>query len=158
MVRAVDTYSRILDIDEVPVYLMPAGGTTMHYDNNEKWVADLAMKNGWRYTPRYRYNYGKMRGELNMKFVTVMDMWLLIINIGLMGFIIYFGRNLLKTITRLMHVGEQKENNAERQRCIKLIEIELEHYKAISGMRLDAEADQVVHTLEYVLEQIKKGK
>jgi hypothetical protein len=93
-----------------------------------------------------------------MKFVTVMDMWLLIINIGLMGFIIYFGRNLLKTITRLMHVGEQRENNSERQRCIKLIETELEHYKVISGMRLDAEADQVVHTLEYVLEQIKKGK
>jgi len=93
-----------------------------------------------------------------MKFVTVMDMWLLIINIGLMGFIIYFGRNLLKTMTRLMNVGEQREHNVERQRCIKLIETELEHYKVISGMRLDAEADQVVHTLEYVLEQIKKGK
>jgi hypothetical protein len=55
-------------------------------------------------------------------------------------------------------VGEQREHNVERQRCIKLIEAELEHYKVISGMRLDAEADQVVHTLEYVLEQIKKGK
>lgn len=93
-----------------------------------------------------------------MKFVTVMDMWLLIINIGLMGFIIYFGRNLLKTMTRLMHVGEQRENHTERLRCIKLIETELEHYKVISGMRLDAEADQVIHTLEYVLDQIKKGK
>ena len=87
-----------------------------------------------------------------------MDMWLLIINIGLMGFIIYFGRNLLKTMTRLMHVGEQKENNAERQRCIKLIEIELEHYKVINNMHNDAEANQVIHTLEYVLDQIKKGK
>jgi len=93
-----------------------------------------------------------------MKFVTVMDMWLLIINIGLMGFIIYFGRNLLKTMTRLMHVGEQKENNTERQRCIKLIEIELEHYKVINNMHNDAEANQVIHTLEYVLDQIKKGK
>ena len=93
-----------------------------------------------------------------MKFVTVMDMWLLIINIGLMGFIIYFGRNLLKTMTRLMHVGEQKENNAERQRCIKVIETELDHYKVIKNMHLDAEADQVVHTLEYILTVIKKGK
>jgi hypothetical protein len=93
-----------------------------------------------------------------MKFVTVMDMWLLIINIGLMGFIIYFGRNLLKTMTRLMHVGEQRENNIERQRCIKLIEAELEHYKVINDMHTDAEANQAVHTLEYVLEQIKKGK
>lgn len=93
-----------------------------------------------------------------MKFVTVMDMWLLIINVGLMGGLFYFGRKLLNTMTRLMNVGEQRENNAERQRCIKLLETELEHYKAISGMRLDAEADQVVHTLEYVLEQVKKGK
>jgi 6-pyruvoyltetrahydropterin 2'-reductase len=59
VVRAVDTYSRILDIDEVPVYLMPAGGTTMHYDNNEKWVAELAMKNGWRYTPRLQVQLWK---------------------------------------------------------------------------------------------------
>jgi hypothetical protein len=93
-----------------------------------------------------------------MKFVTVMDMWLLIINIGLLGFIIYSGRKLLKTMTRLMNVGEQKENNAERQRCIKLIGLELDHYKVISGMHSDAEADQIVHTLEYLLEQVKKGK
>ena len=93
-----------------------------------------------------------------MKFVTVMDMWLLIINIGLMGFIIYFGRNLLKTMTRLMNVGEQRENNAERQRCIALLEKELDHYRVISGMHFDAEADQVVHTLQYLLDQIKKTK
>lgn len=93
-----------------------------------------------------------------MKFVTVMDMWLLIINICMIGGLFYFGRKLLNTMTRLMHVGEQRESNTERQRCIKLIETELEHYKVISGMRLDAEADQVIHTLEYVLEQIKKGK
>jgi len=59
VLRAVDAYSRILDIDEVPVYLMPAGGTTMHYDNNEKWVAELAMKNGWRYTPRLQVQLWK---------------------------------------------------------------------------------------------------
>lgn len=93
-----------------------------------------------------------------MKFVTVMDMWLLIINICMMGGLVYFGRKLLNTMTRLMHVGEQKDNNTERQRCIKLIETELEHYRVISDMHSDAEADQVVHTLEYILDQIKKGK
>jgi hypothetical protein len=93
-----------------------------------------------------------------MKFVTVIDMWLLIINICMMGGLFYFGRKLLKTMTRIMHVGEQKDNNTERQRCIKLIEMELDHYRVINGMHSDAEANQVVHTLEYVLEQIKKGK
>lgn len=93
-----------------------------------------------------------------MKFVTVMDMWLLIINICMMGGLFYFGRKLLRTMTRLMHVGEQRDNHAERQRCIKLVEAELEHYKVIKNMHTDAEADQVVHTLEYVLIEIKKGK
>jgi hypothetical protein len=93
-----------------------------------------------------------------MKFVTVMDMWLLIINICMMGGLVYFGRKLLNTMTRLMNVGEQKDNNAERQRCIKIIEVELEHYRVINNMHSDAEADQVVHTLEYILDQIKKGK
>jgi 6-pyruvoyltetrahydropterin 2'-reductase len=59
VVRAVDTYGREIDMDEIPVYLMPAGGTTMHYDNNERWVADLAMKNGWRYTPRLQVQLWK---------------------------------------------------------------------------------------------------
>lgn len=93
-----------------------------------------------------------------MKFVTVMDMWLLIINLGLMGYIIYFGRKLLKTMTRLMHVGDQRDNHAERQRCIKIVESELEHYRVIKGMHSDAESDQIVHTLEYVLSEIRKNK
>jgi hypothetical protein len=93
-----------------------------------------------------------------MKFVTVMDMWLLIINVCMMGGLFYFGRKLLNTMTRLMHVGEQRDNNTERQRCIRILEIELEHYKAIKNMHTDAESDQIVHTLEYVLSEIKKGK
>lgn len=93
-----------------------------------------------------------------MKFVTVMDMWLLIINICMMGGLFYFGRKLLRTMTRLMHVGEQRDNHAERHRCIKIIEAELAHYKVINDMHKDAEADQVIHTLEYVLSQIKASK
>jgi hypothetical protein len=93
-----------------------------------------------------------------MKFVTVMDMWLLIINVCMMGGLFYFGRKLLNTMTRLMNVGEQRDNHAERQRCIKIVENELEHYRVIKDMHTDAESDQIVHTLEYVLSEIKKGK
>ncbi len=61
IVRAVDEYRKVLGyrMDYIPIYLMPAGGTTMHYDNNERWVADLAMKNGWRYTPRLQVQLWK---------------------------------------------------------------------------------------------------
>ena len=61
VIRAVDEYRKVLDyrMDYIPVYLMPAGGTTKHYDENERWVADLAMRNGWRYTPRLQVQLWK---------------------------------------------------------------------------------------------------
>jgi 6-pyruvoyltetrahydropterin 2'-reductase len=43
----------------IPIYLMPAGGTTKHYNDNEKWVAELCMKHGWRYTPRLQVQLWK---------------------------------------------------------------------------------------------------
>lgn len=59
VVRAVEEYGRVCNMNNIPVYLMPAGGTTLHYDNNERWVADLAMKHGWRYTPRLQVQLWK---------------------------------------------------------------------------------------------------
>lgn len=67
VIRAVTEYNagieaatgRVVVGNDLPVYLMPAGGTTMHYDNNERWVADLCMKNGWRYTPRLQVQLWK---------------------------------------------------------------------------------------------------
>lgn len=59
VVRAVEEYGRVCNMNKIPVYLMPAGGTTLHYDNNERWVADLAMKHGWRYTPRLQVQLWK---------------------------------------------------------------------------------------------------
>lgn len=57
VVNAIEAYK---DGDVIlPVYLMPSGGTTKVYDTNEKWVADLAMKNGWRYTPRLQVQLWK---------------------------------------------------------------------------------------------------
>lgn len=57
--RAVKAYEQVINDYKMPVYLMPAGGTTMHYNDNEKWVADLAMQNGWRYTPRLQVQLWK---------------------------------------------------------------------------------------------------
>lgn len=57
IVAAVDAY-RDHEV-KIPVYLMPAGGTTLKYNENEKWVADLAMQNGWRYTPRLQVQLWK---------------------------------------------------------------------------------------------------
>jgi hypothetical protein len=85
-----------------------------------------------------------------------MDMWLLLINICLMISIIYFGRKMVNTLTRIINVGEQRENNQERQRCIKIVEAELEHYRVVNDMHADAETNQVIHTLEYVLDNIKR--
>ena len=52
VIKAVKAYDDVINNWDIPVYLMPAGGTTMHYNENERWVADLCMKHGWRYTPR----------------------------------------------------------------------------------------------------------
>jgi 6-pyruvoyltetrahydropterin 2'-reductase len=59
VIKAVDAYKEVISDWAVPVYLMPAGGTTMHYNDNERWVADLAMKHGWRYTPRLQVQLWK---------------------------------------------------------------------------------------------------
>jgi 7-carboxy-7-deazaguanine synthase len=59
VIKAVDAYKEVIEYWGIPVYLMPAGGTTMYYNDNEKWVADLAMKNGWRYTPRLQVQLWK---------------------------------------------------------------------------------------------------
>jgi organic radical activating enzyme len=46
--RAIKEYN----MPEIPVYLMPVGGTTKLYNLTHKEVAEIAMKNGWRYSPR----------------------------------------------------------------------------------------------------------
>jgi len=57
VVKAIEAYESC-EI-RIPVYLMAAGGTTKVYDQNEKWVADMCMKNGWRYTPRLQVQLWK---------------------------------------------------------------------------------------------------
>lgn len=37
---------------EIPIYLMPAGGTLESYEKNERWVADLCRDSGYRFSDR----------------------------------------------------------------------------------------------------------
>lgn len=58
--RAIKEYSRYLDmVNDVPVYLMPVGGTTESYFLNNVTVAEIAKKNGWRYSPRLQVDLYK---------------------------------------------------------------------------------------------------
>lgn len=93
-----------------------------------------------------------------MKFVTVMDMWLLIINICMMGGLFYFGRKLLRTMTRLMHVGEMRDDNSERRRCIQLVEFELDHYRSVYSMEQDAHTKEIITMLEQLVKDMRKAR
>jgi 7-carboxy-7-deazaguanine synthase len=44
---------------DIPVYLMPVGGTDQVYFFNNKTVAELALVNGYRYTPRLQVDLWK---------------------------------------------------------------------------------------------------
>lgn len=44
---------------DVPVYLMPVGGVETSYFMNARAVAELAMKNGFRYSPRLQVDLWK---------------------------------------------------------------------------------------------------
>lgn len=46
-------------LTHIPVYLMPAGGTTDGYYKNMVWVANEALKRGLRYSPRLQVNLWK---------------------------------------------------------------------------------------------------
>jgi 7-carboxy-7-deazaguanine synthase len=48
--RAVAEYQKAGII--CPVYLMPVGGTVESYEMNNRQVAQYAMQQGWRYSPR----------------------------------------------------------------------------------------------------------
>lgn len=57
VVGAINSY-RLADIT-FPVYVMPAGGTGKYYEDNKIWVSNLAMKEGWRYSPRLQVELWK---------------------------------------------------------------------------------------------------
>ena len=59
VLRAIEEYGKVCNVADIPVYIMPSGGTSLHYNDNERWVADLCIKHGWRYTPRLQVQLWK---------------------------------------------------------------------------------------------------
>lgn len=57
--RAIEAYRSVLGSHHIPIYIMPAGGTSKVYDGNERWVADVCAEKGWRYTPRLQVQLWK---------------------------------------------------------------------------------------------------
>lgn len=76
----------------------------------------------------------------------------------MMGGLFYFGRKLLKTMTRLLHIGEQRDDHVERRRCVALVQQELEQAKHWQEIHPDVETKALISTLEHLLEEIRKGK
>lgn len=88
-----------------------------------------------------------------MKFVTVMDMWLLIMNLGLLGFIIYFGRKVSATLVRIAGVADRTADTPEKNRILKIIRVEIETYSQMASMG-DADAQVVFDVLKDIEKQI----
>lgn len=93
-----------------------------------------------------------------MKFVTVMDMWLLIMNGILLGAILYYGRRFIKMMAR---VEQRQDNNTaekERKRISVVIQSELNIYQQMVNMG-DKNAEEIVTVLTMLVEQIEpRGK
>lgn len=93
-----------------------------------------------------------------MKFVTVMDMWLLIMNGILLGAILYYGRKVIKMMAR----SEQRQDNntaeKERKRISAVIQSELNIYQQMVNMG-DKNAEEIVTVLTMLVDQIEpRGK
>ena len=96
-----------------------------------------------------------------MKFVTVMDMWLLIINLGLMGSILYYGRKLVTLIARATNQNDRVLIKAEREWVISLLKEERDNLNVsdIDGNRpFENEVDVLSDLIEKVEYRLKKSK
>lgn len=56
---ALTHYHFIPELRDIPVYIMPAGGTTKTYEENEQWVSQICLQNGWRFSPRLQVSLWK---------------------------------------------------------------------------------------------------
>lgn len=94
-----------------------------------------------------------------MKFVTVMDMWLLLMNGVLLGAILYYGRKLIALVARA--VSKQDDKNIEeaileeRNRTLRIIDNELNTFKAAVSMG-DNSYSETIQELKVIRELIKK--
>jgi hypothetical protein len=86
-----------------------------------------------------------------MKFVTVMDMWLLIMNMALLVGIAYGGRRLIKTVEQIAN----KDSDAvlrERKSILKIIQKEIDHYELVINM---GNADQNLIDIHEILLELR---
>jgi len=91
-----------------------------------------------------------------MKFVTVMDMWLLILNIGLLGGLFYFGRKVLATLARISTINDRSINIPERSRIVKMINAELDTQKQMLSMGSDRDVQMTIDVLNELLDKINR--
>ena len=95
-----------------------------------------------------------------MKFVTVMDMWLLAMNCVLLGSILFYGRKLITLIARAVNKVDDTSAEKERTRICNILRKELTVYQQASSMG-DKESESIVDFIEIVLQEINastKGK
>ena len=93
-----------------------------------------------------------------MKFVTVMDMCLLIMNGILLGAILYYGRKVIKMMARSENRQDDRTAEKERKRISAVIQSELNIYQHMVNMG-DKNAEEIVTVLTMLVEQIEpKGK
>jgi hypothetical protein len=90
-----------------------------------------------------------------MKFVTVMDMWLLIINLVLLGFLFYGGRRLMKILGKVSQRLDTQDIEKERASIIKIIDNELDIHTQASSMAGNGHNDDVVFVLEEIKSKIQ---
>jgi hypothetical protein len=89
-----------------------------------------------------------------MKFVTVMDMWLLIINMILLGLIGYYGRKLIKSVETIgLSSDKNKEIEVakrERFKMLSVIDDEISVLHQQLGM-LDKQSVEYTHLNDNIM-------
>jgi hypothetical protein len=97
-----------------------------------------------------------------MKFVTVMDMWLLIMNMGLLGALLYYGRRTIKLMVRVSSNTDARAAARERERVIRMIEEEIMIETQSVSMLTDSHADHAAamerrQLMEDLIDKIRKS-
>ena len=84
-----------------------------------------------------------------------MDMWLLIINIALLGFIGYYGRRLIKMISRVVSRIDYDQVEKERKAIIDMIKEERDVLFHSSSMAGDNTESLSIEILDGIIEKIE---
>lgn len=91
-----------------------------------------------------------------MKFVTVMDMWLLIMNGILLIAILYYGKKLMNLVSNSFTDADMKKaTELENQRVVSIINRELNIFKSAQSMG-DHSFDGIIEEINVILGMIKK--